>query len=220
MYIIIAGGGKVGFYLAKTLLAEGHEILIIEMNPKKVDRIAEDLGSVAMRGDACEAATLAEAGTGRCDMVIAVTGDDEDNLVICQVAKHKFNVPRAIARINNPKNEEIFKHLGIDVTVNTTDVILQHIEHEVPTHPLIHLFELKSYGLEIVDVKIPPDAPVVNRSLREISLPPHSLVAAIISARGAPHVPDGDTVVRANDEIVAVTRPENEAALRRSLTGH
>src|SRR5688572_23525964 len=109
MYIIVAGGGKVGFYLSKTLIAEGHEVLCIEQDARRAARIGEELGSIVMRGDACEAQTLADAGTERADMFIAVTGDDEDNLVACQVAKAKFNVPRTIARINNPKNEHIFK---------------------------------------------------------------------------------------------------------------
>ena len=101
MYVIVAGGGKVGFYLAKTLLQEGHEVLLIEKDRRKVERTAEELGSMVLRGDACEASTLAEAGTERADVVVAVTGDDEDNLVICQMAKRKFKAGRAIARINN-----------------------------------------------------------------------------------------------------------------------
>src|SRR5512143_2560301 len=109
MYIVVAGGGKVGFYLAKALVNEGHEVLVIERDRRKCEVIAEDLGSVVMRGDAAEAATLGEAGVNRADVVVAVTGDDEDNLVICQMAKRKFQVPRTIARINNPKNERIFK---------------------------------------------------------------------------------------------------------------
>src|SRR5687768_6626016 len=112
MYIVIGGGGKVGFYLAKQLIDEGHEILVIEQDKKKCERITEELGSVCTRGDACEARVLEEGGTNRADLVIAVTGDDEDNLIICQVAKSLFGVPRTIARVNNPKNEPIFSKLG------------------------------------------------------------------------------------------------------------
>ena len=154
MYIIIIGGGRVGYYLAKALLDEGHEVLILEKNPTVCETVNDELGSICNRGDGCEAATLAEVGAGRADMLIAVTGEDEDNLVACQVAKNKFKVPRTIARIRNPKNEVLFKKLGIDVTISSTNVILEQITEEVPTHPLIHLHEIGDKGLEIVEVKI------------------------------------------------------------------
>src|SRR3989337_760254 len=176
MYIIVVGGGKVGYYLAKELVEGGNEVLIIEKDAGKAERIAEELGDISLRGDGCEASTMEMAGFGRADMVIAVTGDDEDNLVVCQVAKAKFHVPRAVARINNPKNEEIFKKLGIDTTISATAVILAQIEQELPTHPLIPLLTLKGGGLQIVEVKVPPDAQVVGKSIREILLPHQSLI--------------------------------------------
>ncbi|MBE0415482.1 MAG: TrkA family potassium uptake protein, partial [Dehalococcoidia bacterium] len=154
MYIIVVGGGKIGFYLTAALLNEGHEVLVLEKDARRCEFICEQLGSVVVHGDGCEARTLAEVGTERADMFIAVTDEDEDNLIACQVAKHKFKVPRTIARINNPKNEKLFKKLGIDVTVSSVNLILEHIEEEVPTHPLIHLLTLKGGGLEIVEVKI------------------------------------------------------------------
>jgi trk system potassium uptake protein TrkA len=218
MYIIVVGGGKVGYYLAKELVEEGHEVLVIEKDASKVERIAEDLGDITLRGDGCEAATMEVAGFGRADMVIAVTGDDEDNLVVCQVAKVKFNVPRAMARINNPKNEEIFKRLGIDTTVSATGAILAQIEQELPTHPLIPLLTLKGGGLEMVEVKVPDNSAVVGKRIGEILLPQQSLIALIVDQDGVPRVPKSDTVVRAGDEVVAVTRTENEDALRSVLT--
>src|SRR5829696_3612540 len=139
MYIIVAGGGKVGYYLTKTLVNEGYEILLIEKSAKKVAVYAERFGSVVMEGDAAELSTLEAAGAARADVVVAVTGDDEDNLVICQTAKRLFNVPRTIARVNNPKNEEIFRRLGIDVTVSSTNIILSIIEQEIPERGLVHL---------------------------------------------------------------------------------
>lgn len=219
MYIIVAGGGKVGYYLAKELLSEGHEVLIIEQNARKCEQIADELGSVAVRGDACEAKTLDEAGTARADMVVAVTGDDEDNLVICQVAKKKFNVARTIARINNPKNEAIFKKLGIDVTVSSTNLILEHIEVELPTHPLVHLLELKAQGLEIVDIKIAPNSPAVGKQLRDLAMPTNSVVSLHLSQKHGPSIPRGDSVLEAGDAIVVVTTPENEGALKEVLSG-
>ncbi len=218
MYIIVVGGGKVGYYLAKELVEEGHEVLVIEKDATKVERIAEDLGDITLRGDGCEAATMEMAGFGRADMVIAVTGDDEDNLVVCQVAKAKFNVPRALARINNPKNKEIFKRLGIDTTVSATAAILAQIEQELPTHPLIPLLTLKGGGLEMVEVKVPENSAAVGKRIGEILLPQQSLIALIVDEDGVPRVPKNDTVVRAGDEVVAVTRTENQDALRSVLT--
>lgn len=218
MYIIVVGGGKVGYYLAKELVEEGHEVLVIEKDKVKAERIAEELGDISLRGDGCEASTMEMAGFGRADMVIAVTGDDEDNLVACQVAKAKFNVPRAVARINNPKNEEIFKKLGIDTTVSATAAILAQIEQEIPTHPLIPLLRLKGGGLEIVEVKVPASAAVVGRHIDDILLPPQSIIVLVIDKEGEPTVPNTDTVVQGGDEIVAVTRTENEDALRSAFT--
>jgi len=219
MYIIIVGGGKVGYHLARALLDEGHEILVTEKNADRSQFICDELGSVCIRGDGCEASTLTEVGTGRADMLIAVTGDDEDNLVACQVAKHKFNVPRTIARISNPKNEAIFKKLGIDVTVSSTNIILENIEEEVPTHPLTHLLTIRDRGLEIVEVKIPPDSTTVGKAIKELSLPPESTLALIISKEQKPHVPTPNTALQAGDQIIAVTTPESEEALRTALRG-
>src|SRR3990170_193962 len=203
MYIIVVGGGKVGYYLAKELVEEGHEVLVIEKDAAKAERIAEELGDISLRGDGCEASTMEMAGFGRADMVIAVTGDDEDNLVTCQVAKAKFKVPRTIARINNPKNEEIFKKLGIDTTVSATSAILSHIEQELPEHPLITLLTLKGGGLEIVEVRIPDDAGVVGKRVSDLSLPQQSLIALIVGGDEEPVVPRDDTVLKAGDEVVA-----------------
>jgi trk system potassium uptake protein TrkA len=218
MYIIVVGGGKVGYYLAKELVAEQHEVLVIEQNGERCSMIAEELGDIVMQGDGCEVATLEKAGMARADMVTAVTGDDEDNLAACQVAKHRFSVPRTVARINNPKNELIFKKLGIDTTVSATAVILAHIEQELPSHPLITLMTLKGGGLEIVEVKVPSDADVVGKSIKEILLPHQSLITLVVGADGNPRLPAGDTVIQAGDEVVAVTMRESEEVLRAALT--
>lgn len=218
MYIIIVGGGKIGYYLAKQLLEDQHEVLIIEQDAEKCAQIADDLGEVVMLGDGCEAATLERAGMARSDMVIALTGDDEDNLVVCQVAKHKFDVPHTVARINNPKNETIFKKLGTDATISSTSVILAHIEQELPSHPLIPLMTLKG-GLEIVEIKIPPEAQVVGRPIKGILLPQQSLIALIVGPDGQPRLPTNDTIIQAGDEVVAVTALENEEGLRSALIG-
>jgi trk system potassium uptake protein TrkA len=218
MYIIVVGGGKVGYYLAKELIESEHEALIIELDSSRCAEIAEDLGDIVMRGDGCEASTLERAGAGRADIVMAVTGDDEDNLVVCQVAKHKFNVPRTIARMCNPKNEAVFISLGIDTTVSATGAIMAQIEQELPIHPLIPLLTLKGGGLEIVEVKIPSSAMVVGKRIKEILLPHQSLVSLIVDSAGQPRVPTSDTVLHEGDEVVAVTMKESEEALRAALT--
>jgi trk system potassium uptake protein TrkA len=217
MYIVVVGGGKVGFHLAKELVEANHEVLVIERDPGKVAEIAEVLGEIVMRGDGCEAAIQERAGAGRADLLLAVTGEDEDNLVACQVAKHIFNVGRTVARINNPKNELIFRALGIDATVSATAAILAQIEQELPSHPLIPLLTLRR-GFEIVEVKIPDEAGVVGRALREIALPQQSLVWGIVDPDGSPKAPTPDTVLHVGDEVVAVTLKESEEALRHALT--
>jgi len=219
MYIIVVGGGRLGYYLLKGLLNEGHEVLLLEKDAVICRNIIEEMGSVCYRGDGCEAATLAEVGTGRADMMVAVTGDDEDNLVACQVAKHKYNVPRTIARIRNPQNETLFKKLGIDVTVSTTNIILEAIEREVPTHPLTHLLTIDEKGQMIVDVKISPESATVGKTVKELALPKESKLALIIPDEGNAHAPAANTVLRAGDQVIAVTTTEAEEALRAALSG-
>ena len=219
MYIIVVGGGRLGYNLLKALLNEGHEVLVLEKDSRICRTIVEELGSVCYRGDGCEAVTLAEVGTGRADMLVAVTGDDEDNLVACQVAKHKHNVPRTIARIRNPQNAVLFKKLGVDVTVSTTDLILEAIEHEVPTHPLTHLLTIDQKGTEIVDVKISPESTTVGKAIKQLSLPKESKLALIIPDDGNAHVPAANTILKEGDQIIAVTSPESKEALKTALRG-
>ena len=219
MYIIVVGGGRVGYYLSKALLDEGHELLIVEKDTATCETISEELGSVCLRGDGCEVATLTEVGTERADMLIAVTGDDEDNLVACQVAKHKFSVPRTIARIKNPQNETLFKKLGIDVTISSTSIILEHITEEVPTHPLTHLLTIEEEGLELVEIKIPPDSTTIGKTVKELSLPSGSVLSLIIRKAYKPIIPTVNTVIQAGDQIIAVTPTESEELLRTALRG-
>ena len=219
MYIIIVGGGEVGFHLARILLNDGHEVLILEQDAARCERLCEELGEVVYRGDGCEAATLDSVGTGRADMLVAVTDGDEDNLVACQVAKHKFNVPRTIARITNPKNETIFKMLGIDATVSSTNLILAHIEQELPSHPLIPLLKLKSGTLEVVEIKIPPGSKVVGRKIGSFRLPKGSAVLLVIGKDKGPQIPTEETVLEAEDEVVVITSASNEEAMRAMLSG-
>jgi trk system potassium uptake protein TrkA len=218
VFIIVAGAGKVGYHLARALVGE-HEVLVIEMDPSRVDFVAEELGSEAvMQGDAADAATMERAGMERADLVAAVTGDDEDNLTVCQIAKAKFSVPRTVARINNPQNEALFRKLGIDNTVSATNLILGHIEQELPWRGLISLMQFKSRGLEMVEVRIPPEAHVVGRQMKQLLLPHGVLICLIIDPEGTPRLPIPEATIHAEEIVVAVTPVENEDTLRAALT--
>lgn len=216
MYNIVVGGGKVGYYLTKQLLEEGHEVLLIERNPEKASAVADTFGSVVLTGDGAEAVTLASAGAARADVVIAVTGEDEDNLVVCQVAKQKFQVGRTIARVNNPKNEQLFRLLGIDVTVSQTNYILNLIEQAIPERSFVHLLSLRHADLAIVDAKVSAGSVVAHRAVGEIVLPVNTTIAAI--SRG-PHliVPTAATEILPGDDVIAVAHRDQEDELRRLL---
>ena len=217
MYILVAGGGKVGFHLAQELLNANHEVLIVERDAARAAAIAEELGDAVLHGDSCEVTTLDAAGVARADLVCAVTGDDEDNLVICEVSRIR-GVPRTIARINNPKNELLFKKRGIETTISATQAVLGQIEQELPTHEMIPLLQLHS-GLELVEVRLPETSPVVGRSVREVLLPSESLISLIVDPGGVPRIPSGETRLHAGDALVIVTRRENHDMLREALIG-
>ena len=142
MFVLVVGGGKVGYYLTKELIESGHEVVLMEKDRARAAQIADELGSIVVPHDGCEGKYLGEAGSNRADIVAAVTGDDEDNLVICQMAKHHFDVPKTIARVNNPKNEELFRHLGVDEIISPTRMALGSIEQDIPVHELLHLAAL------------------------------------------------------------------------------
>jgi len=217
MYIILIGGGKVGYHLAKALLDEGHEILVVEKDRNRVDFICSELGSICLLGDGCEAAIQSEAGTARADMLIAVTGDDEDNLVACQVAKHKFKVPRTIARSSNPKNETLFRMLGVDVTVSSTNVIMENIQQEVPTHTVTHLLTIQDRGLEIVEIRIPAEFKSIGKKIKDIELPPDSMLTLVIRHDQKPQMATPDIVIQNGDQIIALTPTNTEEQLIKSL---
>jgi trk system potassium uptake protein TrkA len=218
MYIVVVGGGKVGYYLTKELLAAGHEVVLLEKHPGRASQIADELGSIVLTLDGCEGESLDKAGAARADIVAAVTGDDEDNLVVCQMAKHHFSVPRAIARVNNPKNEELFRHLGVDDLISPTRTILGAIEQDIPVHELLHLAELEGGDLEVLEAQIEAGSPAVGRRSREITLPDGcSLFILIRDEVAQPIRPE--TVFQAGDKVIAITRTECEAELRKELIG-
>jgi trk system potassium uptake protein TrkA len=219
MYIIVVGGGKVGYYLVKSLLEEGNEVLVIEKDAHKCSLLTDELGANVLQGDGCEVVYMAQAGMGRADVVVAVTGDDEDNLAVCQVAKHRFNVPRTIARINNPKNERIFRQLGIDVTVSSTELILSQIEQVIPAQSLFHLLTLRNVGISFIELEIPADSPAIGRPIRELGIPDDSILPLLIRGGKKGIIPYGDTMLEVGDQVIAVTSEASEGTLRRILCG-
>lgn len=218
LYIVVVGGGKVGYHLTRSLLAEGEEVLVIEKDHIKADRIMRELGATVIEGDGAEVAILEQAGAGRADVVAAVTGHDEDNLVIAQVAKRRFSVPRTVARINNPRNEFIFGKLGIDATVSATEVILSVIRQEIPGHPFVHLLTLQEGGIEFVELQLVESSPATGHKLSDLSLPEQTSVPLLLRD-GSPIVAGPETVLQANDRLIALTTSPRESALRRSILG-
>jgi trk system potassium uptake protein TrkA len=218
MYVVVVGGGHVGYYLTKELLAAGHEVVMIEKDPARARQIADELGSIVIPNDGCEGRYQEQAGMARADVVAAVTGDDEDNLVACQVAKMRFNVPRAIARVNNPKNEQLFRQLAIDETVSPTRTILGVIEHEIPVHDLLHLTELEKGEVQIVEAQLDASSPVIGRELRDVHLPEGSHVAVVIRNEHA-MAARTDLRLQNGDRLLAVTSAEQESELRSLLIG-
>lgn len=218
MYIVVVGAGKVGFHLTRSLMAEGEEVLVIEKDPAKADRIITELGGTAIQGDGAEVATLEEAGVGRADVIAAVTGHDEDNLIVAQVAKKRFNVPRTVARINNPRNEFIFNQLGIDATVSATQVILSIIQQEIPRHPFIHLLTLAGGNIEFIELELSDSAPIVGKPASELTLPDETAVPFLIRG-GQPIVVQPSTVFEPGDRVIAVTTGAHETDLRARMLG-
>ena len=218
MYIVVVGGGKVGYYLAKELLNAGHELVILEKNSARAHQIADELGSIVLNRDGCEGKHLAEAGANRASIIAAVTGDDEDNLVVCQMAKHHFDVPRTIARVNNPKNEELFRHLGVDEIISPTRMALSAIEQDIPVHELLHIAQLRGGELDLVEAQISDDSPAVGRKPSDITLPEGCSLFLLVRGPSVQQIRP-ETVFQSGDKVLAVTRADTEQSLRRELIG-
>jgi trk system potassium uptake protein len=212
VYAIIVGAGKVGRNLARELIDKGHEVTVIESSRPCYLAIEEEFEHAAQYGDATELWVLDRAGIQRADLVIAVTGDDEDNMLVCQVAKEKYLCDRIIARVNNPRNTEHFKLLGIQPSVSATDLILRLIEHEVPRYGLVHLLALEEERLEIIELEVNADAPAVGETVADIALPEGSLIISVLRG-GSGFVPKADTVIEAGDEVLLVLDPGLEEAI-------
>src|SRR5580765_8383187 len=218
MFVLVVGGGKVGYYLTKELIESGHEVVLMEKDLERARQIADEIGSVVIAHDGCEGKYLGEAGCNRADIVAAVTGDDEDNLVICQMAKHHFDVPRTIARVNNPKNEDLFRHLGVDEIISPTRMALGSIEQDIPVNELLHLAALGEGELEIIEAHLAADSPAIGRATKDLAMPEGcSLFAVIRDGIPTPLMPD--TVLREGDKVIAIGQRECEEILHAQLIG-
>jgi trk system potassium uptake protein len=206
MYVVIAGAGKVGWNLARELMAKGHEVTVIESARARYLTVEQELEHAIQYGDATELWVLERAGINRADLTIAVTGDDEDNLLICQIAKEKYLCARIIARVNNPRNRQYFELLGIQPAVSATDLILRLIEHEVPSYGLVHLLDLRDEQLEIIEVEVGQGAPAAGQRVSDVELPDGSLIISVLR-NGKGFVPNSETVIGAGDEVLLVLDP-------------
>jgi trk system potassium uptake protein TrkA len=201
--IVVIGAGKVGWNLSRELLNKGHLVTLVEADRERYMVIEQELEQRVVYGDGSELWVLERAGIGEADLLIAVTGDDEDNLLICQMAQEKYAVDRIIARCNNPRNRTHFELLDIRPYVSATDLILRLIEHEVPSYGLIHLLDLPDEQLEIIELGIEEGSPVAGKRVADLDMPAGSLLISVLRD-GSGTVPTGETVLLAGDEILAV----------------
>jgi len=212
MYVIVVGAGKVGWNLGRELLEKEHEVTLIEKDRSRYLTVEQELEHSVQYGDASELWVLERAGISRADMVIAVTGDDEDNVLICQVAKEKYMVEQTIARVNNPRNKQWFELLGIRPVVSATDLILRLIEHEVPEYGLVHLLDLPEQRLEIIEMLLPDNSKAAGQRVGDLEMPEGSLLISVLR-EGSGFVPNAETVLEPGDEILAVLDPTVEEDL-------
>jgi trk system potassium uptake protein TrkA len=213
MYVIVVGGGKIGYFLSKRLVQEDHEVLLLEKDRRRFSVLAEELGDVVAQGDGCEVRMMAEAGFSRADVVVAVTGDDEDNLVICQMAKKKFQAPRTVARVNDPSNLAVFQKLGIDTTVSSTQIIFNLLEQQIEQGEIIPIGALKNGNVEIVMIAVSEKSPVLGTVIKSLQLPGNAIIISVVRNDFA-IIPQDDTRFEADDSVIAIVAADEEPDLR------
>ena len=218
MYVIVVGAGKVGYHLTRTLISEGHEVTLTEKDPARAAEIAAEFGETLIIGDGCEVRVMQEIGMNRADCVVAVTGHDEDNLVVCQIAKQQFRVPRQVARVNNPKNEHIFHLLGVSETVASTRIIYSLIDQEVASGASLFLTAVHRGRIVIVGVEVTDNSPAAGQMVKDIPLPGECVLAAIIRDE---HIllPSGTTQLEPGDTVIGVSSPQDQHVLQEALLG-
>lgn len=218
MYVVVVGGGQVGYYLTKTLLSKGYEVTLVDWNYDRVQLLQQELGGVVMFASGSSIDGLEKAGCSRADVIVAVTGDDEDNLVVCQLGKRYFKVPKAIARINNPKNERVFRELGIGTTISGTASIAEAIERYVAKKKLTTLLTFDHNEMVLLEAELQADSPVVDKKISEISLPYECLIALILRGRDVLFA-KGDTVLKPKDLVIAISTRKEQENVTRILLG-
>jgi len=212
MYAVIVGGGKVGANVGRALLRMGHEVSIVEARPSRFATLDAEFEHMARYGDGTEVFVLESAGMARADVCIAVTGDDEDNIIIGQVARDHFGVENVVARVNDPRNQEHFDLLGVAPTVCATESILSLIEHEVPQHSLVHLFSLRRENLDIMEIGVVGESRADGLAVGDLPMPAGTLLVSVLRRRvGRMATPD--TVLEAGDQVVVIAEPGQESAL-------
>ena len=215
MHVVVIGAGMIGTTLARWLVSAGHEIAVVEEDHGRCSELDEALGSVSVFGNGTDASVLAKAGTNRADVVIATTKADDVNLVACQLAKHHFGVSRTIAVVNNHERAELFGMAGVDVSVDVTELVLGRVQQGLSSHGFVHLMPVSSRdGRILVNIKIPDDSGAEGRSVRDLALPSGMILSLVIASDGGASVPTDDTLIRAGDELIAVTTPEQEEELK------
>jgi trk system potassium uptake protein len=217
VYALIAGGGKVGSNVLRRLLRLGHEATLIEQRRDRFERLEEEFEHQVQQGDATEIFVLERGGIRRPpDLVLALTGDDEDNMIIGQIAQEKYGVPKVIARVNDPRNQKHFDLLGISPTVSATSSIMALVEHEVPEHELVHLLELRKENLEIVEVLIDKNSPCAGKTVAELRMPDGSRLISVMRG-GQAEIAVGSTVLEPGDQVLAILQPGREQEVRKVL---
>ncbi|MFC1592979.1 potassium channel family protein [Candidatus Omnitrophota bacterium] len=218
MYILIVGAGKVGYFLAERLFHDKHSVAMIEKDKAVCEEVNRRLDILVINGDGCSPSVLKQGGIERANVVAAVTGDDEDNIIISQLAKKRFSVGRTVARVNDPKHEYIFNELGVDTPIDATAIIAKIIEEEVSFTDFVNLLSFKRGKLAIVRVDLPDDAPVINKMVKDIQLPADSVFVSILRGQEV-IIPHGETVLESGDDIIALTMVGNESKLLELLVG-
>jgi len=219
MKVTIAGAGNVGCYIASDLHDAGHDVLLLDKSPSLVERLRPTLDVNWFVGDACEVSTLHEAGIDGSEVMVAATGDDEDNLVVSLLAKQEFAIPRVVARVNHPKNQWLFnENWGVDVSVSTPHLLSALVEEAVSVGSLVRLLQFEGGQARLVEVTLADDSPAAGRSIAELAVPRDATVVAVVR-EGHVVVPRGDTVVNAGDEVLALVTPDSEDPVRSILIG-
>ena len=216
MFVVIVGAGKVGLNVARSLIHMGHEFIVIEQRRSRHDLLRPELEERLLFGDGTEMWVLEEAGIVRCDLVVAVTGDDEDNVVIAQLAKLEYNVPKVVARVNNPRNQPTFDLLNVDATVCAATMMISMIQHELPSHQFVPLLSLKRENVELVEIEVSGVSPSAHMAIKDIRLPDGVLVTAILRG-GTALLASGSEVLLPGDQVLCLLAPGQEKELIRSF---